>query len=609
MRRRTLVGILILSLASCGGSEAPGKRTGPGLVTMESPLAKDAKTGVDDTKLQALLVRHWDAAMQSSPVWATGLGDHRFDTKLSDPSAKASAARQTQALAFLAEVDALLSGDLSDRDRISASLLSESLLRKTDRHRLCQGHLWNVSARGNPVSSANVLPDDHKITDLKSAENLLQRYRQIPQSVDEHILNLRAGLAQGKVANAQSIRLTAELVERQMATATTSWSLYKVVDTVARLQGLKKDPLSNEFVELIDGEIKASFARYLSLLKDELLPAGRVAEKVGMHALPEGLACYEASVRAHINLDRSADEIHALGLKELEQINADMAALGQKLFGTTDLASTVAHLRTSKELHFTSEEEIVAKAESSLARAKAAIPRSFGVLPKADCTVVKIPDFEAPYTTIAYYKEPQPDGAKPGEYYINTYKPETRPRFEMEVLAYHESIPGHHLQIAISQEQEALPLFRRYGGSTAFVEGWALYTERLADEMGLYSGDLDRMGMLSYDAWRASRLVVDTGIHAKAWTREQAENFMQVHTALTQGNIKNEVDRYISWPGQAVAYKTGQVEIFRLRAMAQEALGEAFVLADFHDTVLKQGAVTLPVLAAQVEAWIASLKP
>ena len=178
----------------------------------------------------------------------------------------------------------------------------------------------------------------------------------------------------------------------------------------------------------------------------------------------------------------------------------------------------------------------------------------------------------------------------------------------MEVLAYHESIPGHHLQIAISQEQEALPLFRRHGGSTAFVEGWALYTERLADEMGLYSGDLDRMGMLSYDAWRASRLVVDTGIHAKAWTREQAETFMQEHTALTQGNIKNEVDRYISWPGQAVAYKTGQIEIFRLRAMAQEALGETFVLADFHDTVLKQGAVTLPVLAAQVKAWIASLK-
>ncbi len=293
-----------------------------------------------------------------------------------------------------------------------------------------------------------------------------------------------------------------------------------------------------------------------------------------------------------------------MGLSEIAHINAEMASLGKTLFATGSLKATVEHLRTSHELFFTTKEEIVAKAEASLAKAKAAIPQAFGVLPQADCTVVEIPDFEAPFTTIAYYKEPNPN--KPGEYYINTYKPETRLRFEMEVLAYHESIPGHHLQIAISQEQDALPVFRRHLGSTAFVEGWALYTERLADEMGLYSSDLDRMGMLSYDAWRASRLVVDTGVHAKGWTREQAESFMLEHTALTPGNIKNEVDRYISWPGQALAYKIGQLEIFRLRKHAKDALGEAFDLREFHDTVLKQGAVTLAVLAKQVDAWIAS---
>ncbi len=583
--------------------------SGPGLVTEQvSPLAAEAVVGVDDAKLQSLLRRHWDSAMRSSPVWATGLGDHRFDTKISNPSAKAIASRQKENEGFLSEVNAILSSSLSERDQVTASLLSESLLRKTERQRLCQGHLWSVSARGNPVSSANVLPDDHKISDIKSAQNLLERYRAIPKSVDSHIENLRAGLAQGKVANAQSILLTAELVERQLAKPVSEWALYKVVAPVAQLEGGNEQRVADAFAALVEGEIKQSFARYLALLKEELLVLGRKDDKVGMHALPDGLSCYEASIRSHINLDRSAEEIHALGLKELEQINADMAALGKKLFGAEDLAATVAHLRTSKELYFTSDTEIVEKAESSLARAKAAIPQSFGVLPKADCVVVEIPDFEAPYTTIAYYKEPQPGGAKPGEYYINTYKPETRPRFEMEVLAYHESIPGHHLQIAISQEQEALPLFRRYGGSTAFVEGWALYTERLADEMGLYSSDLDRMGMLSYDAWRASRLVVDTGIHAKAWTREAAEKFMRDHTALTEGNIKNEVDRYISWPGQAVAYKIGQLEIFRLRAMAKAALGDAFRLSDFHDTVLRQGAVTLPVLAAQVEAWIASNK-
>lgn len=242
-----------------------------------------------------------------------------------------------------------------------------------------------------------------------------------------------------------------------------------------------------------------------------------------------------------------------------------------------------------------------------MAKAKQTMPTYFGMLPKADCVVVPIPKVAAPFSTIAYYREPHANG-KPGEYFINTYQPETRPRFEMEVLAYHESIPGHHLQIAISREREGLPAFRRHGGSTAFVEGWALYTERLADEMGLYSSDLDRMGMLSYDGWRASRLVVDTGIHAMGWTRQEAETFMAEHTALTKQNIANEVDRYITWPGQAVSYKVGQLEIIRLRRQAEKELGDNFDIRAFHDVVLRNGAITLPVLAQEVNSWIAAKK-
>jgi uncharacterized protein (DUF885 family) len=219
-------------------------------------------------------------------------------------------------------------------------------------------------------------------------------------------------------------------------------------------------------------------------------------------------------------------------------------------------------------------------------------------------SVVEIPDYEAPFTTIAYYDGPHPDGSKPGEYFINTFQPEVRPRYEQEVLAYHEAIPGHHLQIAIAQERGALPLFRRHDGHTAFVEGWALYTERLAEEMGLYSGDLDRMGMLSYDAWRASRLVVDTGIHALGWPRDRAEKYMLEHTALAAANVVNEVERYISWPGQPLAYKVGQREIFRLRRVAEKTLGDKFDLKRFHDAILENGAVPLPVLRDLVTAWI-----
>ena len=232
-----------------------------------------------------------------------------------------------------------------------------------------------------------------------------------------------------------------------------------------------------------------------------------------------------------------------------------------------------------------------------MARARAALPKWFGRLPKADCVVVRMGAHEEDHSTIAYYRPPAADGSRPGQYYINTSQPQTRPRYEAEVLAYHESIPGHHLQIAIAAELDGLPEFRKYNGVTAFIEGWGLYTERLADEMGLYSSDLDRMGVLSYDAWRACRLVVDTGMHAKQWTRRQAVQYMLENTALAENNIINEVDRYITWPAQALAYKTGQLEILRLREEAKRQLGSRFDIRDFHNAVLSNGAVPLEALS------------
>src|SRR6185312_14760807 len=297
---------------------------------------------------------------------------------------------------------------------------------------------------------------------------------------------------------------------------------------------------------------------------------------------------------------------HQLGLAEIARTDRELAELGGKALGTSSLAETIARLRTDRSLYFESREQILEAAQRALDAAKAAIPRFFSLLPKTACVMRETPAYEAPFSTVAYYREPHYDGSKPGEYFVNTYKPETRSRYELEALTWHESIPGHHLQIAIAQELGALPAFRKLGGSTAFVEGWALYTEQLADEMGLYTGDLDRLGKLSFDAWRASRLVVDTGIHAMGWTRARAEQFMRDHTALTEINISNEVDRYIGWPGQALAYKVGQLEIGKLRDEAQRALGDRFDLPAFHAVVLDAGAVTLPVLGERVRAWITS---
>ena len=425
--------------------------------------------------------------------------------------------------------------------------------------------------------------------------------------------NLRHGLERGKTASAESVRRALALIEGQLAAPADDWALLAPARAVAERRGPDltdehRQRFATEIDDVVTQWIRPALERYRDVLRDEILPAARPGEREGVGSLPDGKACYRALIRRYIGFDHSPESLHRLGLAELEVINADMVALGQKLFGDRDLAAIVDRLRSDRSLYFDTPDQIMTAARQALDAARARTPDYFGILPGADCVVTPIPEYEAPYTTIAYYRQPHAGGSKPGEYFINTFQPETRPRFEMQVLAYHESIPGHHLQIAIAQERDDLPAFQRHGGNTAFVEGWALYSERLADEMGLYSADLDRMGMLSYDAWRASRLVVDTGIHAMGWTRARAEQFMREHTALTETNIRNEVDRYITTPGQAVAYKIGQLEIRRLRAQAEQALQDRFDIKGFHDAVLRNGAVTLPVLEKVIDAWVATLR-
>jgi uncharacterized protein (DUF885 family) len=307
-------------------------------------------------------------------------------------------------------------------------------------------------------------------------------------------------------------------------------------------------------------------------------------------------AIYDRTLRLHTSLPLTAQAIHATGLAEVQRINEETRALGEKALGTGDLAKIQARLRSDPALHFTSREEVEATALATLRRAEAAMPRWFGRLPKSPCIVKRIEEHEEPFTTIAYYRSPAIDGSRPGTYFINTYAPATRPRYEAEALAFHEAVPGHHTQIALAQELEGVPEFRKHTGPTAYVEGWALYTERLCEEMGLYTGDLDRLGMLSFDSWRACRLVVDTGLHAEGWSRRRAIDFMLANSALAENNIENEVDRYIAWPGQACAYMIGRFEILDLRAQAREQLGTRFDIRAFHDAVLGAGAVGLETL-------------
>jgi len=326
----------------------------------------------------------------------------------------------------------------------------------------------------------------------------------------------------------------------------------------------------------------------------------------GIANVPGGAACYEKLVKVHTSLEIPAAEIHRIGLEELERIHAEMAVIGKKAFGGTgSLPELRRKLRGEPSAFFRARGDVETAARKALARAQAAEARFLGRVPRQPCVVKRIEEFEEKDAPIAYYRPAAIDGSRPAAYFVNTYKPETRARYEVEALAFHESVPGHHIQIAIAQELTGLPEFRKHAGVTAFVEGWGLYAEGLADELGLYKGARERLGRLNFDAWRASRLVVDTGIHALGWSRSKAIAFFEENAILAKDNIVNEVDRYIAWPGQALAYKIGEREIRRLRADAEKKMGSKFDVKAFHDMVLSGGAVSLPVLREQVDGWIA----
>jgi uncharacterized protein (DUF885 family) len=589
-------------LLACGASPRSTMSPSP------SPLAAAAVAGVADPALRDVIADHWEHTMRWSPTWATTLGDHRFDDRLAPRDAVSIAASEAEHDALRARVVALDAGRLGDADRVTLALLRAKLLAEHAMS-VCRFHEWNVDAANSGVfAELSYLVESHTVTAPRDAANVVARMAQGARLVDDSIANLRLGLAGGRVASAEKLRRAIEQLDHELARPAETWAM--AAPAWARPPAPDPWPAGERERQLralqgvVADELRPAFVRLRGFLHDTLLPNAR-GEQEGLVGVPDGDACYRATILLHVGLTMTPAELHALGQAEIARTDRELAALGKAVLGAPDLAATIARLRDDRALYFDSREQMLAAAQQALDRAKAAVPRFFSVLPRIDCVMRETPAYEAPYSTIAYYRQPHYDGSKPGEYFVNTYQPETRPRFELEALTWHESVPGHHLQIALAQELGALPLFRKLDGSTAFIEGWALYTERLAEEMGLYTADLDRIGKLSYDAWRASRLVVDTGIHALGWTRAQAEAFMRAHTALTFVNISNEVDRYIGWPGQALAYKVGQLEILKLRREAEAALGARFDLKGFHAAVLGAGPVTLPVLGDRVRAWMA----
>jgi uncharacterized protein (DUF885 family) len=568
-------------------------------MTTTSPTATSGQ-------LRALADAFWDRFLAEYPTWATIVGDRRFDDRLEDMSPDAQARRLAWLDSVAADATALAQDGLSSMERVTRQMLIDEASNQARSIRT-RVNEWTVDPLQGPMMSLLDIVDYQTIRTPEDGRNLIERVRGIGRYLDQLGAELRESAADGRVAVETPVDKMLDQLDGLEAQPAEAWKLAGPARAdhddwrAADLDWFR----ANLLTTVAEVAVPA-FRRYRETLQRDIRPLARSADKPGLCHLDGGLDAYRDEIRVHTTLDLAPEDIHATGLAEIARIDAEFVELGARLLGTKDLPSTLAVLRGDRSLYFENKDQVFEVAKRSLARAQEAVPAWFGRIPGAACVVVPVPSHSEVHQTIAYYSWPAMDGSRPGRYYINLYAPETRPRYEAEALAFHESVPGHHLQIAIAQELPDLPAFQRMLGSTAFAEGWGLYTERLSEEMGLYSGDMDRFGILSFDAWRAGRLVVDTGMHALGWTRQQAIDFLTEHTALGGNNIVNEVDRYIVWPGQALAYKTGQLEILRLRADARGRLGNRFDIKAFHDTVLGAGAISLPALQGRVEEWIAS---
>jgi uncharacterized protein (DUF885 family) len=548
-----------------------------------------------------LAEEYWQAVLSDDPLLATHIGDRRYDAALPDITPQGRERFERKCSSILRRSEDIDQGSLSEADGMTLTALRTELSSQLD-YFACRLWEWTVDPLNGPHVELQNVESYQPIRTLAEGKAMAMRWRAISKFMDDHIANLRQGAAEGKFAVRAGVEKVVDEVQDLLSRPESEWPFLKPLSVP---HDDWTDSEKEEFREKLKTATKEAvgpaFARYRQFLETTILPRARQQEAPGIVHVPRGLEAYARLIRFHTSIDLTPEEFHATGLKEVARINREMEVLGEKVFGTGDRAEILRRLRTDPSLYFSSRDEVFEKAESALNKARAAIGNWFGRLPKTECEVVRMEEHEEKHSTIAYYRPPSADGSRPGRYYINTSAPETRPRYEAEALAYHESIPGHHLQIAIAQELEGVPEFRKQLGVTAFIEGWGLYSERLADEMGLYSSDLDRIGLLSYDSWRACRLVVDTGMHAMRWTRQQAIDYMLENSGLAKNNIVNEVDRYIVRPAQALAYKTGQLEMMRLRREAARRQGNRFDIRNFHDVMLSNGAIPLKALSQTIE--------
>lgn len=496
---------------------------------------------------------------------------------------------------FLAALNRIPEKELQGNALVTYRLLKQNI-ESHQATRLCKDELWNVNPLWGWHNMLGVVAEKQPVGTPENRQLALKRWHTVPKIVDDEIHNLQLGLQQGYTAPKPAV----ERVLKQFALI-----LNTPVENSPFYEFAKRDgdsAFKKQVADIIRDEINPALQRYADFLKNDYLPKARTA--VGVSALPGKAACYHAKLLKETTLTISPEEIYQFGLIHMKQLEKEVGEIGQREFGETNMATVFRLAKQDPKNAFNTEADMLAYNEQALQRAYDKANAWFDLVPKAKATLKPYPLHRAQTGAAGEYHPPSDDGERPGIFYINTYEPEKKTRIDQEATLFHELIPGHHFQVALTIEDKNQHSLNKYLWNAGYGEGWALYTERLADEMGLYKDDISRLGMLSNEALRTARLVVDPGIHVMNWTRDQAIDYLKNHTALELHIIEAEVDRYIMMPGQATSYMLGKREIETLRELAKTKLGSEFDIREYHNQVLKQGAVTLPMLRAQIHAWL-----
>lgn len=555
--------------------------------------------------LSTLLDQIWQDKLRHSPEFASSIGDKRYNDQLTDYSPKevnAALARGRDYIRQLSEID---TAGLSEEERLSADLMLRSLIEAQEGAKFKEWEMPVNQFSGFHTDLAQ-LPARLQFDSVKDYDDYTTRLTKVPAAFSQIMTNMQLGADEG--------RTPPQYLMGKVLIQTQTLANLKAEDSPFALP-LKRFPksvsaaeqkrISTEMLQAISGSVLPSYKRFAGFLKAEYIPKSR--QEAGVSGIPDGDAYYAFRIRQSTTLNKTAAEIHQIGLEEVKRDEAEMLGI-VKTLGFADIKSFRADLAANQKEHPASADALIDAYKGYIAGMKPKLPELFGRLPKAPLEVVPVPAYIEKDQAAAYYDSGTPDGSRPGRVYINTYNFAERSLAPVEAVAYHEGLPGHHLQISIAQELTGLPEFRKYQDYTAFTEGWGMYSERLGKDVGLYKDPYSDYGRLENDMWRAIRLVVDTGVHSQHWTRQQMVDYFREHSAIDETNIQAEVDRYIAWPAQALGYKMGQLKILELREKAKTALGSKFDIKVFHDEVLDSGALPLDVLEQRVDAWIAAQK-